>query len=222
NRERAVALARSVPGVRDVQVAMEIHPEVAVLRRRLPVESMPDDGPPRRWLALGASVRFSQSSDGAVASATDVAPFVRFSRGPGWRPDIGLSWTSRDLEEGLAGSPPLATLTMRPVMGGLAYQLPVGRASLSLSLVAGYSFNTLDLDASRTAPVRAVSVSSGFAWRSGASLWYDLTSRVGLQVSVNYLQARPRVTFAGPDELTSRRIDAGALMLSVGGGYWIF
>lgn len=222
HRDRIEALARTVPGVRDVQIEMKLHPELAVLSRRLPVEPRADDTAPQRWLAIGATVRFTRSSDDAVASVTDLTPFVRLRRSAGWRPDIGFGWTSRALEAGIAGAPALATVRSKPVMGGIAYQQPVGQASLSLALVAGYSFNSLDLDETRTSPVRAVGVSNSFAWRPSATLWYDVTNRVGLQVSIGYLATRPEVTFASPTELTTKTIDAGAVMLSIGGGYWLF
>ena len=61
-------------------------------------------------------------------------------------------------------------------MGGVR-----GRVSAGASIVAGYAFNSLDIDTTRAGPDRAIAVGNSFAWRPGLSVWYDIAPRLGGQ-----------------------------------------
>lgn len=107
-------------------------------------------------------------------------------------------------------------------MGGVQYGLTRGRLATVFSLVGGYSFNSLAIDDQRAGPGRAIAVDNSLAFRPGVVVWYDVTSRVGLNVFAGYRVTRPRVTFASDSDITTRRLDADTVLLSVGVAYWVF
>lgn len=218
---RIVELTRATPGVSDVRVAFNVAPELAVVKRRLSVEP-PEERRAPHLIGLGGGVRFAGSPGSGVDDVLDVTPLIRLGRGDGFGPAIGLGWTTRSLVDGPTGAPALAALRIRPLMGGVAYTRTVGRASTSLSLVAGYAFNGIRVERDEAGPFRAIAAANSLVWRPSASLWYEWTDRVGIQLSVGYLRARPRVTFASDTAVRSQRVNGDAVMVSIGAAYWIF
>ena len=85
-----------------------------------------------------------------------------------------------------------------------------------------YAFNRLVVDTTQAGPGRAIAVTNSFAWRPGAWVWYDIFPRVGLNVFGGYLFTRPELTFADDESISSRRVNAGTAILSVGVAYWVF
>ena len=221
-RARIVELARTTPGVTDVQMAVEVGPEVAAVARPLSVRPPGERRARRHVVGLGATVRLTGSTNQQLDDALYVTPLFSLWRAEGWGPAIGFGWSTRTLLEGIAGRQPLARLRLRPVMAGITYSKPVARASASLSLVGGYAFNALDIDEAQAGPLRAIAVSNTLVVRPSASLKFDVSERVGLQLSAGYLRARPHVTFASDTLLRRERVNADALILSVGAVYWIF
>jgi BON domain len=220
---RIVALVRGVPGIRDVETAFQVTPHVGALERRLPIVPEAFATERGRLIGVGVGVRFVRSGGSEVGDGVSVAPLIRLGAGKGFGPAIGFGWTSRELLGSASTSAaPLADLRVRPVMVGVGYSYPVGRAQLSASLVGGYAFTRLRADRSAAGPNRAIAVDNAFALRPAATLWIDTSKRLGFQVSAGYLVARPRVTFASDDRVYSTRVRADALMVSVGGAWWVF
>ena len=107
-------------------------------------------------------------------------------------------------------------------MAGVEYGVARGRLSAGASVVAGYSFNGLDVDTGRVGAGRAVAVRNSLVWRPGVGVWWDVAPRVGIQAFYGRLFARPAVTFASDTEIATERLRVNAAVLSVGVAYWVF
>ena len=221
---QAEQLVQRVAGVREVELTLVVGPPEFVGRDRLgrlPSLAPPETDEPLRLVALGAGGTFGLPSDDSLGNGVGVGPVIRLRPRTGWSPSIGFSWTRTSLGE-TGGQEGLADLVVRPVMGGVEYGLSRGDAVAALSFVGGYAFNSLDVDNRRVGPGRAIAVENGLALRAGLSVWYDITPRLGLNVFGGYRLARPQVTFARDTELTMRRLNADAVLVSVGVAYWLF
>ncbi|MPZ17634.1 MAG: BON domain-containing protein [Luteitalea sp.] len=226
DRERAVRVARGVDGVRDVRATLRIADIPPDEVPRPPPEPPEPRDEPRdglwRLIGLGFSVTGTRPEPARLGDGLSVGPLLRLPNRRGLGPTIGFSWTELEIDAGPEGLPGLAHLRMRPVMIGLEYGQPVGRLALSASLVGGWSFNSVRVDRNAAGPLRAIEAESGFAWRPGASLWYDVTARMGVNLFVGGLFANPRVTFASDEELRTMRLRTNAAIVSVGLAWWLF
>lgn len=221
---QAEQLVQRVAGVREVELTLTVGPPEFVGRDRLgrlPSLAPPETDEPLRLVALGAGATFGLPSNDSLGNGVGVGPVIRLRPRTGWGPSIGFSWTRTSLGE-TGGQEGLADLVVRPVMGGVEYGLSRGDAVAALSFVGGYAFNSLDVDNRRVGPTRAIAVQNGLALRAGLSVWYDITPRLGLNIFGGYRLARPQVTFAGDTQLTMRRVNADAVLVSVGVAYWLF
>jgi hypothetical protein len=218
-----VALVRAVPGITAVTANLTVAPHVGAAQSRLGV--LPERMRERRGrlIAAGAGVRVVRAAGRDVDDGMNVAPFIRLGSGDGFGPAIGFGWNRRDLLASPTGDPALASLRVRPVMGGVAYTRTVAsRYQVSGSLVGGYAFTHLGVDRQAAGPWRAIDVENTFAWRPSATLWIDPGGRLSYQVSAGYLVARPRVTYASDTGLTAARVRGDALMVTVGAAWWVF
>ncbi|MGH9158838.1 MAG: BON domain-containing protein [Vicinamibacteraceae bacterium] len=225
-RDRAMRVARGVQGVRDVRAALTI---ADIPPNEVP---RPPPDPPQRsneardglWrlIGLGFAVTGTRAAPDRLDDGLSVGPLIRLPDRRGWGPTIGFSWTELEIDTGPEGLPALAHLRLRPVMVGLEYGQAVGPFALSASLVGGWSFNGVRVDRTVAGPFRAIEAESGFAWRPGVSLWYDITSRMGINVFAGGLFANPRVTFASDEEIRAMRMRTNAAILSVGLAWWLF
>ena len=223
--ERAARLVQQVEGVRDVTVSLEVGPREVIGRDRpgrLPSIAGPNVDGPTRIIALGLGSTVGVSPDRAVGNGVGFGPVVRLRPRNGWGPSVGFSWTKTPLRESPTGQLPLASLAVRPVMGGVEYGVSRGRFASALSLIGGYAFTSLTPDTTRSGPGRAIGVRNGIAFRAGVSMWYDVTPRVGVNVFGGYRYTRPTVTFASDAVVSKHRINADAVLISVGFAYWIF
>ena len=92
-----------------------------------------------------------------------------------------------------------------------------------MSLVAGYSFNSLSIgDEVRPGQALVVGVDDSFAWRPGFSVWYDMNSRVALNLFTGYLVARPRITVLDEISLNRRTLRADTSVVRLGVAYKLF
>ena len=222
---QAERLVRAVDGVRDVDVALEAGPREFVGRDqpgRLPSLAPRDTEAPLRLLALGVAGTLGSTSGDDLGNGVSVGPIIRLRPRNGWGPSLGFGWTRTPLSESTDAPPGLADLVVRPVMGGVEYGLSRGPVAIGFSIVGGYAFNSLAVDAERVGPGRAIAVDNSLALRTGVGFWYDITPRVGLNVFAGYRVTRPRVTFASDSDITMRRLDADTVVLSVGVAYWVF
>ena len=236
--DRALALARGVPGVARVESALTIgdaEPSPDAWRRRagrggapsparprLPALAPRPDGGPLRLVGLGASVRVTRPSETTLERALAAGPLLRLRPRNGLGPSVAFNWTNAEIGSGPGGRPGLAALRLRPVMGGVEFGAVRGRFWAGASVVAGYSFNRLQVDTTRAGPGRAVAVGNSFVWRPGAAVWIDVTRRVGINVFGGYLFTSPAVTFASDASIATERTSANAAVVSVGVAYWIF
>ena len=220
--EQAEQLIRRVVGVREVELMLAVGPPEFIGRDRLgrlPSLAPPVTDEPLRLVAVGAGATFGLPPDDSLGNG--VGPVIRLRPRTGWGPSIGFSWTRTSLGE-TGGQEGLADLVVRPVMGGVEYGLSRGDAVAALSFVGGYAFNSLDVDNRRVGSGRAIAVENGMTLRAGLSVWYDITPRLGLNVFGGYRLARPQVTFASDTDVTTRRVNADAVLVSVGVAYWLF
>lgn len=223
--DRAVAVARGVQGVVRVQSALVIgDPDPPVPRPVPPLPALaprPREGP-LRLIGAGASVRLNNPSGDALADELDIGPILRLRTGNGLAPTIAFNWTNAAMETSPTGLPALARVRIRPVMAGVQYGYTRGRLGAGVSVVGGYAFNNLDIDETAVGPGRAVDVANSFVWRPGATLWYDVTPRIGINLFGGYLFTRPKVTFVSDTSVETHRMRANAVVISVGLAYWIF
>ena len=221
---QAERLVRAVDGVRDVDMALDVAPREFVGRDhpgRLPSIAPPDTDGPIRLLALGVGGTLGSTSGDDLGNGFGVGPLIRLRPRNGWGPSVGFGWTRTPMNESPAARG-LADLVVRPVMGGVEYGVSRGRVATGFSLVGGYAFNSLAVDKGRIGPGRAIAVDNSLAFRTGVGVWYDVTPRVGLNVFAGYRVTRPRVTFASDAAISTRRLDADTVLLSVGVAYWVF
>jgi hypothetical protein len=150
----------------------------------------------------------------------------------GWRPKYGLNWFSTELEGRVGeGSAPLGKLKVKPLMGGYGYTHVFRRVTMSANLLAGYAFTSFSLNPAGEQAYRVqlgvepvgAAASNTVVVKPELSTWIDVTHRVGLNLNVGYMVARPEVrirTSDGNEE--RRRIHADRFMLKAGIAYTVF
>jgi hypothetical protein len=182
-------------------------------------------------VALGGGIAFYHPLDDQASNAAGVALAYRFGKPTGWRPTFGLNWITIDFATSVAGErTPLGDLRLRPIMGGYVYGVQRGRLAVSGSLLAGYAFNSFEVDdRARLAYDRAlgttllrVSASNSLAARTEMALWYDISSRFGVQGIVGFIASRPKVAIVDDGATTTRRLRADAVKLEIALVYGIF
>ena len=188
--ERAESVVRGVEGVRDVTLSLDVGPREEVGRDRpgrLPSIAGPREDGPSRIIAVGAGGTYSATPDAAVGNGTSYGPVIRLRPRNGWGPLIGFGWTKAPLRTSPTGQTPLASLAIRPIMGGVEYGVSRGRFASAFSLIGGYAFNSLTVDVTHSGPGRAIAVDNGVALRAGVSMWsttshpvWDSTSLAGI------------------------------------------
>jgi hypothetical protein len=226
-RQRAIDLARSVAGVRGVESALTVgaaaappepagtSPVPGSTSGAAPFDLFdPADGPPgdRRLLAVGASINLAEPTSTELDRAFRVSPLVRIGSGTGLGVALGFGWFAADLSAPQT-SDPVGRLKVKPIMGGLGYDVRRERVTTGISLVGGVAFNSVDPDRRDPSTGLVVDVSDSLVLRPGMSVWVDLNSRTAFNVFAGYVLTRPRVTFLEQGRLDTRtvRADTGAL-----------
>lgn len=227
---RAVELARSIPGVKDVQAGLQVVGQPSPPREAEPrppsapeveLQEAPDD---RRLLAVGGFIGWSGPRAGTLGARTWVGPLVRLGSGRGLGLAIGFSWFRADLFSSPGRQEVLGRVHVKPVMAGAGYTLASNRVSVSLTLVGGIAFNSFSLgnNAGAGAGRAALEVDNSFAWRSGVSVWYETSRRTAVNVFAGYLVTRPRVTFLEDGRLERRAVRGDTAVVRVGVAYKLF
>jgi hypothetical protein len=192
-----------------------------------------------RHVSLGASIGAQHFLDGDHFESKDPGFSLLYriklstkAKDDGWKfgPDasIGISRPRTKVE--IAGVPTrLGRLRMIPVMIGGGPTGRLGPTSVSLSLLAGYSFNKHDLDdrieavyAGQGQDLTAVEAENAFVAKVGASGWHDLSSRFGVHVSLGYTHHRPMVATTLDGVTTSERWEASRVSIETGMTVGIF
>lgn len=224
--DRAVALARSVQGVRDVQLALDLGPLEPTPEPRPRGQSQsatePNVGPDdARLLAAGVSVGWSGPTAGSLGSSVSVGPLFRFGSGRGLGPAIAFEWFATDI----AGSSPegvISRVHVRPLMGGVSYTLGTDRISMAPSIVAGVAFNSLTVPDTGEARGIAVEVRNSFIWRPGVSVWVDVNRRIAVNLSMGYAFTGLNVTFLEGTQLVQRDVSGDTTIVHAGIAYKLF
>lgn len=228
--DRAMALARGVQGISDVQSALQIGVEPSPVppadrppERPGEVELRELEGPPPGLLAVGASFGWSRPASPDLRSRRAVGPLFRLGRGRGLGPAIAFDWIASEMRP-RAGSPlsGAAHVRIRPIMAGLSYTFAFERASIAPSLVAGYAFNSLRLfDAGGTAGL-PIDVHNSLVWRPGISVWIETPARTAVNLSAGYLLTTARMSVLEDGRLVRRDHRANAFIMRAGLAYTVF
>ena len=180
-------------------------------------------------ISVGGSVTVVSPTDDQVDRAIGVGPLVRLNPKRGWGPAGALNWFRADLGNPDGSGPAVARLRIRPLMGGVAYTVGPDHALTSFSIVAGPSFNSIELrdEFLDSLPIGsqapAVDVNTSFAVRPGIGLTFTVAPRVAVVGFGGYLINRPKITFRDQFGLEHRdRWKVDAFVLSVGLVYSLF
>src|SRR5207253_1200843 len=124
----------------------------------------------------------------------------------------------------------IGELKIKPLMAGYGYTYSFGRTAVSAELLGGFAFvsfsqspGVADVYRDRLG-ARAVAVHSGntFVLRPQTNVWIDMTRRVGLNLSLGYGVARPKLSTRTSLGEETHRVSADMVILSAGVVYKIF
>lgn len=223
---RAVDLAKSVQGVTRVESALQIGnepatPAAAPAPHGPQSLEVPELDPAPSLLAIGGSFGWSIPGPEALRRRASVSPLIKIGSPRGLGPAVGLDWFRANLQS-VGGTATLTRVTIRPIMAGVGYTLTGDRRSLTSSIVAGYSFNSLTVTDTGTAQGLPVEVSNSFAWRVGVSAWFDVSRRIAINVSSGYVMTGLRLTVLDSGRLTKRDASGDTTILHAGLAYRLF
>jgi hypothetical protein len=180
-------------------------------------------------ISVGASVTVVSPTDDKVDRAIGVGALVRLNPKHGWGPAGALNWFRANLGSPDGSGPAVARLRVRHLMGGVAYTVGPEQALTSFSIVAGPSFNSIELrdEFIDSLPIGletpTADVKTSFAVRPGIGLTLTVAPRVGVVGFGGYLINRPKVTFRDQFGIEHRdRWKMDAFVLSVGLVYSLF
>jgi hypothetical protein len=181
-------------------------------------------------LGVGITAKPAPRADSRGTSGTSLLWRIGHGR-EGWGWKYGLSWYSTALDRSLTGgSHEFGELNIKPFLGGYGYTHIMGRTKVSTNVLAGYAMTSFRLrdgfaQAFRTeSGLEAIDVKSASTWvvKPEVSAWRDLTRKVGLNLSVGYMIARPKLTVTPTVDNETRRVTADVFMIKVGAVYSIF
>ena len=182
----------------------------------LPVFVSPAAAQTEGRVSVGLSAGVIRPTDGSGTSAV-LSPVVRLNPGDGWGLAGGVTWFDSDLVSG-SDEEVASRIRIRPVMAGVSYTLRHDRLATSISMLAGYSFNS----ARDLRPGYTVDIEDSFAVRPGVSLTYTLARRVALIGFGGYLITRPDVTVRRFGVPIDESWNGDAVVLSAGLVYSLF
>jgi hypothetical protein len=227
--DRAVAIARAVPGVADVRANLRIGQTVAPVAdgpspqaSRLPEVGSPELQDNPNLLAVGASVAWSSPRSGALKSRVSVGPLFKLGSGRGFGWAVGFDWFKAEVQSGAGRPAGLTRVQVKPVMVGASYTVGSDRTSLSGSLVGGYAWNSLTVTDLGTATGLPVEVDNSFVWRPALSFWHDLSRRTALNLSVGHVVTRLRLTVLEDGRLEKRPVKGDTTIVHAGIAYRLF
>jgi hypothetical protein len=194
---------------------------------------------PGDHLGLGVGIGFQDPHGrGFSSKGPTIVPEYHLGLTPHARHD-GLSWgvrggigsTNPDRTDFIGGvQTRTGSLRMVPVMVGGGPSYRTGPWKIGVGVVAGPSFNRFSVDdAARAAyhdrtgaTLNSIEVENSFAARPDVSVWYNLTSRLGLHGSLGYTVNRPMVKTTVDGVTTSTRWNADKLSGHTGFAVGIF
>ena len=227
--DRAAAVARSVPGVQGVALALQVGVEAPTVLpdARAPARSAPTDNVPEiegdpDLLAVGVSVGLSHPRSPALETRVAISPVIKLGSGEGLGVAVGFDWFQAEVQLATSGPVAMTRIHVKPIMVGLSYTLDSDRVSLSPSIVAGYAFNSLSVTDRGAVATLPVEVDNSLAWRIGASAWFDVSRRFALNVSGGYLMTPLRLTVLEDSRLVKQNQRGDTAIAHVGLAYRLF
>ena len=155
---------------------------------------------------------FSQKSPGlSVVTRLALRPGVT----QGWAFDLRgkIDWFKTDVRTGVGNvDTHIGTLRSFPVLVGAGPSYRHGRTKVGVAILAGPSFNHFTADNSATSITAKTSV---FVLPE-ASLWYDVSSRLGLHAGSGFVYHRPTAETTSAGSTTSAKWKTDHLNFSVG------
>lgn len=168
-------------------------------------------------VTLGVAANLMNPRESALGDTrTTVSPALGLAPTKGLGLTYGLNWFNQRIAlERLGGPLADGRVHIRPVMLGASYTFGGELTFVSLSVVGGYAFNTINLlDETRRGPGE-ISIDNSVVARPGVRLWRTLHRHVGLSLSGGYVITRPTLTVNGVE----RKLKADYAVFSVAGSY---
>ena len=173
--------------------------------------------------SIGVSLGFANTVNSDLNNALLVGPLLRFRPKSGWGFEGAGEWFSTTIRKSPVGEPWSDTrLQVRPIMGGVAYNVVRERLSMAFSVTGGLSFNGLNVDTECACENKATDVNKSLIGRTGVSIWYDITSRMSFNIVGGYIVNRPEVTFSSNGITKKAVINGDTAVVSAGIAFWIF
>jgi len=174
-----------------------------------------------RRLALGAGLGFHKYVGGDFSQKNPGLSLVyRIAWKPGMKqgwtlePKVSFDWFKTDVRADVGSvDTHIGKLRSIPVMAGAGPSYRSGRTKVGAAILAGPSFNHFTADNSATS---TITVKNSLYLHPEASLWYDVSSRLGLHAGVGYVYNRPTAKTTSGASTTSEKWKTDHVNFSVG------
>jgi hypothetical protein len=183
--------------------------------------------------AVGGNLGHRSASDQTLSSRTSPGLLWRIGHShTGWHWSYGLGWFSTDLSLPVGGGDDtdFGELHVRPFMGGYGYTRVFGRTAVSANLNGGPAFVSFALKSTAHDAYRdrlgarslSADVGNTLVVKPTLGVWYDLSEKIGINVSAGYTVARPKMTISSTAGDEVQRLRADMFSIKVGAVYSIF
>lgn len=146
-----------------------------------------------------------------LSPTSGFAPIARLNPGRGFGLAAALDWFDADVRDA-AGH--VGVMRVRPWMAGVGIGVPSGRVHTALTVVAGPSFNRLELADHRAGD--EVEIKTSLAVRPGLSVTYTVGPRVAVTGFGGFIFNRPEIIYRTGGVEHHDRWTADAVILSTG------
>ena len=173
-----------------------------------------------RRLSLGVGLGFHKYVDSDFSQKNPgISLIYRLALKPGVRegwalePKATFDWFTTDVkaDSGTVDTH-IGKLRSIPVMVGAGPSYRHGRTKVGVAIVAGPSFNHFTGDKGSN----PITVKNSVVVRPETSIWYDVSSRLGLHAGVSYLYNRPKAETTSGASTTSAKWKTDHVNFSVG------
>lgn len=179
-----------------------------------------------RKIGVHGNVGFRHPIDADVSKGASIGASIGLSPGEtsGWKFPLAMSLYRENL---LApDGDTFAVFRSISLLGGVGYGQHFGRVSASATLQAGYAFNhgRLAGDPARAFAAESVALDVGnaFVLRPHLGLEYELTRKLTLRASGDYVWTRPDIVVRVPGLRIEDRWDVSNVHANVGIGFYPF
>ena len=187
--------------------------------------------------AIGPGIgwqRYAEQVSGRETAFSPVGGFFRGAKlGPeskgGFVPAFKVTLFPSKVAAVTGGQPNttvVETIRLRPMMVGLGWFHPIGRAvSVRFTGLGGWSFNGLsDAEESKGRPELQVAssptaISNDLTWETSGKLWFAVSPKASFITGVSLIHSRPRLTFANG---SVRDWNADHIRLDAGVAFTVF